>query len=41
MNFKVFEDMYKMLWALIYDILKMFGIEKNAEGNLEDVPAAE
>ena len=27
MNFTVFEDMYQKLWALIYNILKVFGYE--------------
>lgn len=39
MKFDVFEKMYEYLWELIYNVLAIFGIEKNAEGNLEEVPA--
>ena len=31
-----FEAMYAMLWDFIYAILKIFGIEKDADGNLVD-----
>lgn len=34
MKFDIFEDMYKKLWALIYDLLAIFGYEVNAEGDL-------
>lgn len=37
--FKTFEDMYAYLWELIYNILKIFGIEKNAEGDLVEKDA--
>lgn len=33
-KFETFEAMYKRLWALIYDILEVFGIKKDADGNL-------
>ncbi len=39
MNFDVFETMYEYLWELIYKVLEIFGIKKNEEGNLEEVPA--
>ena len=29
-----FKDMWQMLWDLIYDILAIFGIEKDEAGNL-------
>lgn len=31
---QTFKDMWQMLWDLIYDILAIFGIEKDEEGNL-------
>ena len=33
MNFDMFEAMYKLLTKLVYEILAIFGIEKDAEGN--------
>ncbi len=41
MKFDIFEDMYKMLWEALYKILAIFGIVKNGEGNLEEVPEEE
>lgn len=41
MKFDVFEEMYKYLWELIYNVLAIFGIVKNEEGNLEKVPEEE
>ena len=35
--FETFEIMYAYLWECIYNILKIFGIEKDEEGNLVDV----
>ena len=29
-----FKDMWQKLWNLIYEILAIFGIEKDEEGNL-------
>lgn len=37
--FKTFEDMYAMLWDLIYKILAIFGIERNEEGDLVEKDA--
>lgn len=34
--FATFEAMYALLWECIYNILKIFGIEKDADGNLKD-----
>ena len=34
-----FKDMWQMLWDLIYDILAIFGIEKDEEGNLVEKDA--
>ncbi len=31
---QTFKDMWQMLWNLIYEILAIFGIEKDEEGNL-------
>lgn len=30
-----FKDMWQMLWELIYDILAIFGVTVDDEGNLE------
>lgn len=39
---KSFAEMWERLWdLLIFPILKMFGIEKNKDGNLEYVEKAE
>lgn len=37
MNFAMFEEMYAMFMEFIYNVLAIFGIEKNEEGNLEEV----
>lgn len=37
--FETFEVMYAYLWELIYNILAIFGIEKNEEGNLVEKDA--
>ena len=34
MNFDYLKAMYAMLWDFIYDVLKIFGIEKDEAGNL-------
>lgn len=34
MKFDALKEMYAMLWDFIYAVLKIFGIEKNEEGNL-------
>ena len=39
MNFAYFEEMYKMLWEFIYNVLKIFGIEKDEAGNLVEKEA--
>lgn len=36
MNFEAFEAMYQMLWTAIYNILAIFGIVKDEDGNLVD-----
>ena len=36
MNFAYFEEMYKMLWEFIYKVLEIFGITKDANGNLTE-----
>lgn len=33
MNFDMFEKMYALLTELVYNILAIFGIERDAEGN--------
>lgn len=30
-----FKDMYAFLWEFIYEVLAIFGIKKNEDGNLE------
>lgn len=37
--FKTFEDMYAYLWELIYNILEIFGIVKDEDGNLVEKDA--
>ena len=34
MKFNVFETMYAYLWEFIYEILAIFGIKKDDNGNL-------
>ena len=34
MKFDVFETMYAYLWEFIYNVLKIFGSEKDEAGNL-------
>lgn len=34
MDFTVIRDMYQKLWAFIYDILAIFGITVDENGNL-------
>ena len=36
MKFDVFEKMYELLWECIYNILAIFGVTKDEEGNLKD-----
>lgn len=31
-----FKDMWQMLWDLIYNILAIFGIKKDEDGNLTE-----
>lgn len=33
---ETFKVMWQYLWDLIYDILAIFGIEKDADGNLTE-----
>lgn len=33
------KDMYQMLWDFIYKVLAIFGIEKDADGNLVEKDA--
>ena len=34
MNFDALKAMYAMLWDFIYEVLAIFGITKDEEGNL-------
>ena len=34
MNFDALKEMYKMLWDFIYEVLAVFGITKDENGNL-------
>lgn len=34
MDFAMLEKMYEMLWEFIYEVLAIFGITKDEEGNL-------
>ena len=34
MDLNLFKDMYKMLWDFIYNVLAIFGINKDEAGNL-------
>ena len=36
MKIDVFKEMYAFLWEFIYEILAIFGIKKNEEGDLVD-----
>lgn len=34
MKLEMFKEMYAMLWEFIYNVLAIFGIEKDENGNL-------
>lgn len=34
MNFDYIKEMYAMLWDFIYEVLAIFGIKKDENGNL-------
>lgn len=34
MNFDYIKEMYAMLWDFIYEVLAIFGITRDANGNL-------